>query len=78
MTLPMFNKDEVRQTMRARRKAVTPKARAAVSKALSRRLFGENRELGAAIAKKGPIAVYLSSKEEIEIDGRRMRRFERV
>ena len=33
MTLPMFNKDEVRQTMRARRRAVTPEARAAVGKA---------------------------------------------
>ena len=53
--------------MRARRKAVTPEARAAVSKALSRRLFVENRELGAAIAKKGPIAVYLASKEEIDL-----------
>ena len=63
----MSDKNEIRAAMKARRKAVTPEARKAVGKALSRRLFVENRELGAAIAKKGPIAVYLASKEEIDL-----------
>ena len=63
----MSDKNKIRAAMKARRKAVTPEARAAVGKALSRRLFVENRELGAAIAKKGPIAVYLASKEEIDL-----------
>ena len=53
--------------MRARRKAVTPAARAVVGKELSRRLFAEDRALGAAISAKGPIAVYLASKEEIDL-----------
>ena len=63
----MSGKRELRAAMKARRKAVTPETRAAVSKALSRRLFVESRELGAAMAKKGPIAVYLASKEEIDL-----------
>lgn len=60
-------KGEIRAAMKARRKAVTPEARKAVAKSLSRRLLVENRELGAAIAKKGPIAVYLASKDEIDL-----------
>lgn len=63
----MADKNEIRAAIKVRRKAVTPEARKAVGKALSRRLFVENRELGAAIAKKGPIAVYLASKEEIDL-----------
>ena len=63
----MSDKNEIRVAMKARRKAVSPESRKAASKALSRRLFVENRELGAAIAKKGPIAVYLASKEEIDL-----------
>lgn len=61
------DKNEIRVVMRARRKAVTPEARAAAGKELSRRLFVENRALGAAISAKGPIAVYLASKEEIDL-----------
>ena len=60
-------KNEIRAAMKSRRKALTPAERAAASKALSKRLFVENRELGAAIARKGPIAVYLASKEEIDL-----------
>ena len=60
-------KNEIRAAMKARRKAVTPEARKAASEELSNRLFVENRELGAAISKKGPIAVYLASKEEIDL-----------
>lgn len=60
-------KSEIRAAMRARRRAVSPEARAAAGKELSRRLFVENRALGAAISKKGPIAVYIASKEEIDL-----------
>ena len=60
-------KDEIRAAMKARRKAVTQEARKAASEELSNRLFVENCELGAAISKKGPIAVYLASKEEIDL-----------
>ena len=61
------DKNEIRSEMRARRKAVTPEARAAAGKELSRRLFVENRALGAAMSAKGPTAVYLASKEEIDL-----------
>ena len=60
-------KNEIRAAMKARRKAVKPEGRKAAGAALSKRLFVESRELGAAIAKKGPIAVYLASKEEIDL-----------
>ena len=46
---------------------VTPEVRAAAGKELSRRLIVEDRALGAAISAKGPIAVYLASKEEIDL-----------
>ena len=61
------DKNVIRAEMRTRRKAVTPEARAAAGKELSRRLFVENRALGAAISAKGTIAVYLASKEEIDL-----------
>lgn len=63
----IMRKNEIRAAMRSRRKSVTPVVRTAVGKAISRRLFTENRELGVAIAKKGPIAVYLASKDEIDL-----------
>ena len=53
--------------MRERRRALTPEARRAASAALSKRLFVTDRDLGKAISKKGPIAVYLASKEEIDL-----------
>ena len=61
------DKNVIRAEMRTRRKAVTPEARAAAGKELSRRLIVEDRALGAAISAKGPIAVYLASKEEIDL-----------
>ena len=60
-------KNEIRAAMKARRKAVTSAARKAACAALSKRLFASDRNLGKAIAKKGPIAVYIASKEEIEL-----------
>ena len=50
-------KNEIRMAMRARRKAVTPEARNAVSAVLSKRLFGDNPAIGKALGKRGPIAV---------------------
>ena len=61
------DKNVIRAEMRTRRKAVTPEARAAAGKEVSRRLIVEDRALGAAISAKGPIAVYLASKEEIDL-----------
>ena len=63
----MTGKDEIRAVMRARRQAVTPQARAAAGRAVSRRLFAEKGELGASISARGPIAVYLASKDEIDL-----------
>ena len=63
----MSEKSEIRAAMRVRRKAVTPVARDAVGRALSKRLFAECPELGPVISKKGLIAVYLASKDEIDL-----------
>ena len=60
-------KNGIRQTMRARRKAVTPETRRAAGAALSKRLFADYPGIGQAIAEKGPIAVYLASKDEIDL-----------
>ncbi len=53
--------------MRLRRKEVSPAQREASGKALSKRLLSDEHELDAALLKKGPIAVYLASKEEIDL-----------
>lgn len=63
----MTPKNEIRAAMRARRKAVTPVAREVAGRALSRRLFTANPKLDAVISKKGLIAVYLASKDEIDL-----------
>lgn len=60
-------KDGIRQAMRSRRKAVTPETRRAAGAALSKRLIADHPEIGRAIAEKGPIAVYLASKDEIDL-----------
>ena len=60
-------KSEIRAAMKARRKAVTPEARKAAGAALSKWLFVSDRKLGKAISEKGPIAVYLASKDEIDL-----------
>ena len=62
-----MDKNDIRSEMRARRKTVTPVARAAAGKEISKRLFAAECELVAAIEKKGPIAVYLASKDEIDL-----------
>lgn len=62
-----LRKDEIRSKMRARRKSVSPEVRALAGKELSKRLLKENREFGAVLAEKGLIAVYLASKEEIDL-----------
>lgn len=53
--------------MRARRKAVTPETRLAAGAALSKRLLVDLPEVRQAFAEKGPIAVYLASKDEIDL-----------
>ncbi len=63
----MATKNEIRAAMRLRRKAVTPSARDAAGRALSKRLFTACPELGTVISKKGVIAVYLASKDEIDL-----------
>ena len=62
-----MDKKAIREAMKARRRAVTPVARAAAGRALSERLFVSHPALGAAVSQKGPIAVYLASKEEIDL-----------
>lgn len=62
-----MDKNAIREAMKARRRAVTPVARAAAGRALSERLFVSHPALGAAISKKGPIAVYIASKDEIDL-----------
>ena len=62
-----MDKKTIRAEMKARRKAVSPASRAAVSRAICERLFVSHPALGKAISKKGPIAVYLASKEEIDL-----------
>ncbi len=59
-------KDEIREAMRARRKAVPPEERARVSKDVCRRL-SEREDVRTAIAAKGAIAVYLASPDEISL-----------
>lgn len=53
--------------MRARRKAVTPETRLAAGVALSRRLLADHPGIRQAVAEKGPVAVYLASKDEIDL-----------
>lgn len=63
----MMTKNEWRVEMKARRKAVSPAVRDAVGRALSRRLASPSGDLREALALKGPIAVYLASKDEIDL-----------
>ena len=62
-----MDKNAMRVAMRTRRRAVPSDVRTAVGTALSRRLLGSNVALGEAISRKGPIAVYLASKDEIDL-----------
>ena len=55
----MSNKDEIRRTMRERRKALTPEERTAASDAVCAKL--------AELQFRPPIAVYLASPQEIDL-----------
>ena len=57
--LPMFNKDEIRRTMRERRKALTPEERKAAAEIICAKL--------AALNLHSPVAVYLASPQEIDL-----------
>ena len=55
----MFDKDEIRRTMRERRKALTPEERAAASETVCAKL--------AALDLHSPVAVYLASPQELDL-----------
>ena len=55
----MLDKDEIRRTMRERRRALTPEVRTAASEIVCAKL--------AALQLKSPIAVYLASPQEIDL-----------
>ena len=55
----MFDKDEIRRTMRERRRALTPEERTASSEIICAKL--------AALNFHSPIAVYLASPQEIDL-----------
>ena len=55
----MMSKDEIRRTMRERRRALTPAERTAASEIICTKL--------AALDCKSPIAVYLASPQEIDL-----------
>ena len=57
--LPMFNKDEIRLTMRERRRALTPEERTAASEIICAKLAVFNFH--------SPVAVYLASPQEIDL-----------
>lgn len=65
--MPFEMKNRIRQAIRARRKAVTPETRLAAGVALSRRLLADHPGIRQAVAEKGPVAVYLASKDEIDL-----------
>ena len=55
----MFDKDEIRRTMRERRRTLTPEERTAASEIICAKL--------AALNLRSPIAVYLASPQEIDL-----------
>ena len=55
----MFDKDEIRRTMRERRRALSPEERTAASEIVCAKL--------AALQLKSPVAVYLASPQEIDL-----------
>ena len=63
----MIGKAAIREAMKSRRRAVTPEARSEAGRTLSRRLIGSCASLRPVVSQKGTIAVYLASKEEIDL-----------
>ena len=65
----MLDKDEIRRTMRERRKALTPEARRAASEIICAKLAADS-DIGLRIDPLdggSPIAVYLASPQEIDL-----------
>ena len=65
----MLNKDEIRRTMRERRRALTPEARRAASEIICAKLAADT-DIGLRIDLLdggSPIAVYLASPQEIDL-----------
>lgn len=61
-----LSKRDLRGEMKARRRAVTPRIRASYSAAVCRRLL-ERDDVRRAIACKGVFAVYIASRDEIDL-----------
>ena len=53
--------------MKTRRRSVSEESRSAAGRTLSERISKEYPAFGAAVARKGPVAVYLASEEEIDL-----------
>ncbi|MBR3222363.1 MAG: 5-formyltetrahydrofolate cyclo-ligase [Kiritimatiellae bacterium] len=64
----MVDKGELRDAMRAYRRAEPAAARAAASDAVCRRL-ADREEIRRAIAERRPIAAYLAAGSELSVDG---------
>lgn len=62
----MRGKDEIRRDMRERRRAVSAAERAAASRSVCRQVL-ERPEIVAALDAHRPIAVYLASKDELDL-----------
>ena len=65
----MLDKDEIRRTMRERRKALTPEARRAASEIVCAKLAADS-DIGLRVDPFegwSPIAVYLASPQEIDL-----------
>ena len=63
-----FTKDGIRREMRVMRKAVTPDQRASVSDVICAKLL-RHPDVQVAILDRTPIAVYIASKDEIDLTG---------
>ena len=63
-----MDKREIRKTMKARRRALTPARRAALSAAICRELLARD-DVRAAMAARQTFAVYLASPEEVDLSG---------
>ena len=62
----MLRKKEVREAMRAARRAISPKARAMMSEDICRRILLRG-DVAAVTAAKGVFAVYLAVRDEVDL-----------
>ncbi len=64
----MDAKSEIRREMRSKRKALTSEERALASGVICQKLISDRRITGALSRECGALAVYLASKDEIDLD----------